>query len=200
MKKLLLICFFGMFFFNNSSAQYEFTAAELSFDGFFSASNLGNSFGIGPKLGIELNRNTYVGPSFRIQRASSNNLGNTFTQTVYGGGVFGQYRVPTSGKTTFFGGAEFEYLLSPYNYLTYEVLTTGRWAPTFFVCGGFNLKLSQYFSLNAGVYYDLVNAKNSPFRSGYAFKIKNEQGQVVRILPIIYRVSINIPIFTKKEQ
>jgi len=200
MNKFYLIFVFSMVFLPKIRAQYEFTGAELSFDGFFSASNLGNSFGIGPKIGIEVNKNTYFGPSFRIQRASSNNLGNTFTQTVYGGGVFGQYRVPTSGKTTFFGGAEFEYLLSPYNYLTYEVLTSGRWAPTFFLCGGFNLKLSNYFSLNAGVYYDLINAKNSPFRTGYAFKIKNEQGQVVRILPMLYRVSINIPIYAKKEE
>ena len=198
MNKFICICIFLFSFIRQIEAQYELTATELSFDGFFSASTLGNSFGIGPKIGLEFNKNTYIGPSVRIQRASSNNLGNTFTQTVYGGGVFGQYRLLTEGKTTFFGGAEFEYLLSPYNYLTYEVLTTGRWAPTFFICGGFNLKLSRYFSLNAGVYYDLINAKNSPFRAGYAFKIKNEQGQVVRILPMIYRVSINIPFYVKK--
>ena len=176
-------------------SQTEFTGAELNLDGFFSASNFGSSFGIGPKLGFQLNNSYYVGPSVRIQRASSNNLGNTYTQTVYGGGVFAHARMITEGKATIFGGAEFEYLLSPYNYLTYQTLTSHRWAPTLFICGGFNLKLSTYFSLNAGIYYDLINATNSPFRVGYAFKIKNEQGQVVRILPMIYRVSICIPIY-----
>ena len=188
---IILIIFSSNGFFS----QTEMTGSELNLDGFFSAGTLGTSFGIGPKLGVELNESFYVGPSFRIQRASSNNLGNTYTQTIYGGGVFAHARMKTEGKATVFGGAEFEYLLSPYNYLTFQTLTTNRWAPTFFLCGGFNLKLSKYFSLNAGIYYDLINATNSPFRVGYAFKIKNEQGQIVRILPIIYRVSICIPLY-----
>jgi len=179
-------------------AQTTFTGVELNFDGSFSAGTLGSSFGVGPKVGIELNEMFYVGPSFRIQRTSSNNLGNTFTQTIYGGGVFGHARMKTNGKATVYGGAEFEYLLSPYNYLTFQTLTSKRWAPTLFLCGGFNLKISSYFSLNAGIYYDIINATNSPFRVGYVFKIKDDQGAVVRILPMIYRLSICIPLYKAK--
>ena len=198
MKKLKFILLFVLSI-NFAFSQTKITGAELNLDGFFSASTFGSSFGIGPKIGIQLNELYSVGPSFRVQRASSNNLGNTFTQTIYGGGVFAHARMKTASKATIFGGAEFEYLLSPYNFLTFQTLTTNRWAPTFFLCGGFNLKLSKYFSLNAGIYYDLINAQNSPFRMGYAFKIKNEQGQVVRILPMIYRISISIPLYKVKE-
>lgn len=198
MKKLKFILLFVLPI-NFAFSQTKITGVELNLDGFFSASTFGSSFGIGPKIGIQLNELYSVGPSFRIQRASSNNLGNTFTQTIYGGGVFAHARMKTAGKATIFGGAEFEYLLSPYNFLTFQTLTTNRWAPTFFLCGGFNLKLSKYFSLNAGIYFDLINAQNSPFRMGYAFKIKNEQGQVVRILPMIYRISISIPLYKVKE-
>lgn len=198
MKKLKFILLFVLPI-NFAFSQTKITGVELNLDGFFSASTFGSSFGIGPKIGIQLNELYSVGPSFRVQRASSNNLGNTFTQTIYGGGVFAHARMKTVSKATIFGGAEFEYLLSPYNFLTFQTLTTNRWAPTFFLCGGFNLKLSKYFSLNAGIYYDLINAQNSPFRMGYAFKIKNEQGQVVRILPMIYRISISIPLYKVKE-
>jgi hypothetical protein len=69
-------------------------------------------------------------------------------------------------------------------------LTTNRWAPTLFVTAGAKIDIAKSVALTAGIYYDVINANNSPFRSAYAIKIKNEQGQVVQILPIIYRLSI----------
>jgi hypothetical protein len=44
------------------------------------------------------------------------------------------------------------------------------------------------------LFYDVINAQNSPFRSSYAFKMKNQTGQVVRILPVIYRITLFIPL------
>ena len=93
------------------------TGMEVGFDGFFGASNLGSSFGIGPKLGILLSENLVVGPSFRIQQTNSNFLGINTTQRIYGGGAFVHGRVVGSGKTHVYGGAEFEMLKSPYNYI-----------------------------------------------------------------------------------
>jgi hypothetical protein len=54
--------------------------------------------------------------------------------------------------------------------------------------------LHSPFNLNLALFYDVINADNSPFRSSYNFKIKNEFGQVVRILPIIYRITLFIPL------
>ena len=182
----------------NSKSQ-SIQGMEVGFDGFFGASNLGSSFGIGPKLGILLSENLVVGPSFRIQQTNSNYLGINTTQRIYGGGAFVHGRVVGSGKTHVYGGAEFEMLKSPYNYITYQPLTTKTWAPTLFLCGGVKLDLGKSVSLTAGLYYDVINAENSPFRSAYAIKLKNDQGQVVKILPIIYRLSLIIKLFESES-
>lgn len=196
MKKYLFFSLIFLSFYVNSQS---ITGTELGFDGFYGASNLGSSFGVGPKFGLLFSENLVAGPSFRLQQTTSNNLGVNTTRKIYGGGFFVHGRFISSGKTHLFGGAEFEYLRSPYNYITFQEITNNRWAPTLFLTGGVKLNLAKRVSITAGMYYDLINAKNSPFRSAYAIKLKNEQGQVVRILPIIYRLSI---IFTlsKSEQ
>jgi hypothetical protein len=196
MKKYL---FFSFILFNFHVNSQTITGTELGFDGFFGASNLGSSYGIGPKLGLLLSENLIIGPSFRLQQTTSNNLGVNTTRRIYGGGFFVHGRYMGSGKTHLYGGAEFEYLRSPFNYITFQELTDKRWAPTLFLTAGAKLDITKRISLTAGVYYDIINAQNSPFRSAYAIKIKNEQGQIVQILPIIYRLSI---IFTlsKTEQ
>jgi hypothetical protein len=54
MKKFVF-CFFVLL----SSLSYgqNITGTELGFDGFFGASNLGSSFGIGPKFGMLFGEN-----------------------------------------------------------------------------------------------------------------------------------------------
>ncbi|MEY3127322.1 MAG: hypothetical protein RL273_1499, partial [Bacteroidota bacterium] len=84
MKKFLFV--FLIFTIQDITAQIDVTSQELGIEGYFGASNQGGSFGIGPKFGFILNENIAVGPSFRIQRNWSNLLGNSFSQTVYGGG------------------------------------------------------------------------------------------------------------------
>lgn len=196
MKKFLIFSFLLLTF--HLKAQ-SITGTEFGFDGFFGASSLGSSYGIGPKFGMLLGDNFVIGPSYRLQQTTSNYLGVNTTRRIYGGGFFVHGRYLSNGKTHLYGGAEFEYLRSPFDYITFQELTNRRWAPTLFLTGGIKLNLAQRVSLTAGVYYDLINAKNSPFRSAYAIKIKNEQGQIVQILPIIYRLSI-IFTLTKSEQ
>jgi hypothetical protein len=187
MKKFVF-CFFVLL----SSLSYgqNITGTELGFDGFFGASNLGSSFGIGPKFGMLFGENLVVGPSFRLQQTNTNFLGVNTTLRIYGGGIFAHGRFVSTGKTHLYGGAEFEMLRSPFNFITFQELTTNRWAPTLFVTAGAKIDIAKSVALTAGIYYDVINANNSPFRSAYAIKIKNEQGQVVQILPIIYRLSI----------
>ena len=109
--------------------------------------------------------------------------------SVFGGGVFGHYRF----QNVLFAGAEFEMLKSPYTKL--GLLSSFQtWAPTLFVGGGFSREFNESFRINAGIMYDVINADNSPFRGSYNFTVKNEQGQVIRILPIIVRLAFFIPI------
>jgi hypothetical protein len=186
--KNFIICFFTIV--SSLANGQNITGTELGFDGFFGASNLGSSFGIGPKFGMLFGENLVVGPSFRLQQTNTNNFGVNTTFRIYGGGVFAHGRFISTSKTHLYGGAEFEMLRSPFNFITFQELTTNRWAPTLFLTAGAKIDISKSVALTAGVYYDLINAPNSPFRSAYAIKIKNEQGQVVQILPIIYRLSI----------
>jgi len=170
-------------------AQTEITSQELGIEGYFGASNQGGSFGIGPKFGFILNENIAIGPSFRIQRNWSNLLGNSFSQTVYGGGAFAHIRYKSKGKSTVFGAVEFEYLRSPYNYATNQQLNSKKWAPTLFIGGGFLVRVNKVVGINAGILYDVINADNSPFRSSYFFKQKNQAGVVTKIYPLIYRLT-----------
>lgn len=187
MKKFLFV--FLIFTIQDITAQIDVTSQELGIEGYFGASNQGGSFGIGPKFGFILNENIAIGPSFRIQRNWSNLLGNSFSQTVYGGGAFAHIRYKSKGKSTVFGAVEFEYLRSPYNYATNLELTSKKWAPTLFLGGGFLIRVNKVIGINAGILYDVIDADNSPFRSSYFLKQKNQAGVVTKIYPLIYRLT-----------
>ena len=187
MKKFLFV--FLIFTIQDITAQIDVTSQELGIEGYFGASNQGGSFGLGPKFGFILNENIAIGPSFRIQRNWSNLLGNSFSQTVYGGGAFAHIRYKSKGKSTVFGAVEFEYLRSPYNYATNQQLNSKKWAPTLFIGGGFLVRVNKVVGINAGILYDVINADNSPFRSSYFFKQKNQAGVVTKIYPLIYRLT-----------
>ena len=187
MKKFLFV--FLIFTIQDITAQIDLTSQELGIEGYFGASNQGGSFGIGPKFGFILNENIAVGPSFRIQRNWSNLLGNSFSQTVYGGGAFAHIRYKSKGKSTVYGAVEFEYLRSPYNYATNLELTSKKWAPTLFLGGGFLIRVNKVIGINAGLLYDVINADNSPFRSSYILRQKDQLGNVIKIYPLIYRLT-----------
>ena len=187
MKKFLFV--FLIFTIQNITAQIDVTSQELGIEGYFGASNQGGSFGIGPKFGFILNENIAIGPSFRIQRNWSNLLGNSFSQTVYGGGAFAHIRYKSNGKSTVFGAVEFEYLRSPFVDINFQNVTSKKWAPTLFLGGGFLVRVNNVIGINAGILYDVINADNSPFRSSYFFKQKNQAGVVTKIYPLIYRLT-----------
>ena len=187
MKKFLFV--FLIFTIQDITAQIDVTSQELGIEGYFGASNQGGSFGIGPKFGFILNENIAIGPSFRIQRNWSNLLGNSFSQTVYGGGAFAHIRYKSKGKSTVFGAVEFEYLRSPFVDINFQNVTSKKWAPTLFLGGGFLVRVNNVIGINAGILYDVINADNSPFRSSYFFKQKNQAGVVTKIYPLIYRLT-----------
>lgn len=180
MKKLVLLFLFGISLFGVAQ---KVEGTELGFDGFFSASNLGGSFGIGPKFGFRFNENLIAGPSARFQRTWSNYFGEKFGYTIYGGGVFVHARY----KNVLFGGAEAELLRSPINYV--NINSTRKLVPTLFLCAGFSKEFNEAIRLNVGLYYDIINHENSPFRQAYMMKVTDSQGQVVKYVPMIYRIS-----------
>jgi len=170
---------------------YEMDGSEIGFDLAFNASTFGGNAGIGLKYGFNFGESLIAGPSVRYERTwiKNNVTGTNGGFNVFGGGVFGHYRF----QNVLFAGAEFEMLKSPYTKLGL-LSSLSSWAPTFFVGGGFSREFNESFRINAGIMYDVINAENSPFKRSYNFKVKNEQGQVVKILPIIFRLAFFIPI------
>jgi hypothetical protein len=191
-KRLIMknwVFLIALLFAGKSIAQLQYMGSELGLEPYIGFSNLGGAVGGELKYAARLSENLLVGPSLRVQRNWSNNLGVQSNMTTWGGGVFAHYRY----QELVFGGVEFQYLKSPFSFVN-PLQVVKPWSPTLMVGGGFYLKLSDKVRLNAALFYDVINADNSPFRSSYTFKVKNEFGQVVRILPIIYRLTFFIPL------
>jgi len=187
MNKFILI--FAFFASLPAHTQLSYMGSELGLEPYVGFSNMGGAVGGELKYAARLSENLLVGPSLRVQRTWANNLGVQSQMTTWGGGVFAHYRY----QDLIFGGVEFQYLKSPFSFVN-PLEVVRPWSPTLMVGGGFYLKLTDKVRLNAALFYDVINAPNSPFRSSYTFQIKNEFGQVVRILPIIYRLTFFIPL------
>ena len=187
MRFSLFVAITSLLVFSNHS-QVTFDGSEIGLEIVAGGSNLGGSVGGDLKYAAVLNENFAVGPSFRLQRTWSNNLGQKFGFSVYGGGIFAHYRL----KNVVFAGMEFEVLHCPVNYV--NVNSSKSWLSTLFIGGGFSRDFNHKIRINAGVFYDVINAKNSPFRSSYNFNIKDVNGQIVKILPMIYRISFFFPL------
>jgi hypothetical protein len=189
-KKIMKHFLIGLFLCLSQFTSYaQIQSSELGIEAFGGGSQLGGTFGGELKYAVKLQNNLIIGPSFRLHRSWSNYLNVNSQFNMYGGGAFAHMRY----QDKVFAGVEFQMLHSPFNFITFQA-GQKKWAPTLFVGGGFYLKLAPKINLNLALFYDVINADNSPFRSSYNFKIKNELGQVVRILPIIYRITLFIPL------
>ena len=189
---IVLICFLAL----EVNAQTEYDGSEVGIELHGGASNLGGTFSLGLKYAAILNENYAVGPSFRLQRLWNNNLGVSTSANLWGGGIWAHIRY----KNVLFGGIEFEMIKSPYNPIGW-VPAERTWSPTLFIGGGFSKEYNEKIRINLGIFYDVINAENSPFRSSYTIKIKDSQtGQVQKILPIIYRINFFIPIRFKQKE
>ena len=193
MRIILFLCITSVFSLSFHS-QVSYDGSEIGLEIVAGGSNLGGSVGGDLKYAAVLNENFAVGPSFRLQRTWSNNLGQKFGFSVYGAGVFAHYRL----KNVVFAGIEFEALHCPVNYV--NVNSSKSWLSTLFIGGGFSRDFNHKIRINAGVFYDVINADNSPFRSSYNFNVKNEAGQIVKILPMIYRISFFFPLGWKESK
>lgn len=161
--------------------------SEIGLDGSFSASTLGGASNLGIKYGLTKNENYIYGPSFRIMKywSSFNGINYNFNLKGYGG--FFHYRY----QNTIFLGGELEVFKINY------ALTLGAkspWIPTLFLGAGFSKEYYNKFRVNVGIFYDVVNNLNSPFRVNY--KVKNSLGMLI---PVTYRFAFFIPIFKAEK-
>ncbi len=171
-----------------------FQGSEIGVDVAFTASSNGGNVGLGLKYGAKFGKYIIAGPSVRYDLTwVKNQIGTANGQngkySVYGGGAFLHGRF----FNALFVGAEFEYLRSPYS-KNGALTGLSTWAPTLFLGGGFSMEFNEKIRLNAGIMYDVINAQNSPFRGSYSITQKDANGNIVRILPIIYRIAFFIPI------
>ena len=176
---------------NTNAQDFEMNGSEIGFDVSFSSSTLGGNVGLGLKYGLNFGENLILGPSARYERTWVKNqtTGLNGSYNVYGGGVFVHGRF----FNVLFAGVEYEILKSPFA-VNGLLSVSNSWAHTLFLGGGFSKEFNESIRINAGIYYDLINAENSPFRRSYSVSQKNELGQVVKIYPIIFRLAFFIPL------
>lgn len=171
------------------------TGSEIGIDGYFGASSQGGSYGLGLKYGYKKTPEFIWGPSFRLMRYWSNPYNSIYVghYNVWGGGIYAHYRYQ---NLLFFGG-EFELLKNPFALLNNAKT---EWVPTLFLGGGFSKEYNEKIRLNVGIFYDVINSINSPFRTSYTMKKTSTTGQIVGYVPVIYRLSIFIPLNKNKEE
>jgi len=161
MKKLLVILLLCI---SQIGMSQKVEGTEVGVDGFFGASSMGGSFGIGLRYGWKFNEYFIAGPIVRYQRYWTNNTftGQKFSYNAYGSGVFGYARF---GNVIFLG-ADIEFMRSPLT--TYGAISSnGVLAPAAFLGGGFSREFNESIRINAGIFYYLVVPVNSAFMYGY---------------------------------
>jgi hypothetical protein len=197
MKRLFFFAFLQIALIFNLRAQF-LQGTEIGIDGSLNASNLGGAAGCGIKFGLKTSENFIFGPSIRFNRAWSTPTYSTqkFSFTNWGAGLFAHGRY----GNVVFGGVEAEVIQNK-NIFVDTLAVFKRAIPTIFICGGFSKEFNGFVRLNFGLYYDLINALNSPYRNAYMITIKDPQtGQIVRRLPILYRITFFFPLPHKKKE
>jgi hypothetical protein len=193
LKYLLFFCSFTGIVFaqddENFSTDSKTLPQEIGLDGFFSTGTFGGTFALGLKYGFKFGeeKNFIAGPALRIQRSWSNNLGQKFAFNILGLGAFFHARF----YNALFLGTELEFLNSP---IQYNILTPPKqFVPVLFAGGGYSQEFDTGFRINVGIFYDLINNLNSPYRLFYTAKKENGV-----IIPVLYRLALFIPITPKQ--
>jgi hypothetical protein len=115
------------------------------------------SFGIYPMLGYKLTPKISGGVEAGYEYV---NYSSGQTSNNYGGSVFGRYRV---GRNLY---AHAEYQSINYEIFSTRNSSTREWVPALLLGGGYVKGLNARTSLYAEVLFDVLNDKNSPYKSG----------------------------------
>lgn len=167
---------------------------EIGVDGYFSAGSNGGNFGAGLKLGLKTNSESQVigGPSFRLFRTWSNGYLTTTIPSSFNIIGLGAWLHVRFQNVLYLGG-EFEALKVPGNYFYTTPGASKEWIPTLFLGGGYSKAFNETFRLNLGIFYDVINNLNNPYRASYLTKKKvGPNGQPGALIPILYRIELFI--------
>ncbi len=199
MKTNFIILLCCLFTFQAVSVKAQLIeGTELGVDGFLSGSTLGGAFGMGTKFGFKTSENFIFGPSIRFNRGWASTTFNTigYNFTNWGAGLFAHGRY----GNVLFGGVEAEVMQNKNIFVNPDAVFK-KYVPTVFICGGFSKEFNQLVRVNVGLYYDLINSLNSPYRNAYIISIKDPNtGAIVRRLPMIYRISFFFPLTHKEKE
>tara|TARA_R110002072_G_scaffold2815_2_gene22205 strand:+ start:7191 stop:7772 length:582 start_codon:yes stop_codon:yes gene_type:complete len=191
MIKYFSLLLFASFSLHSNAQEFTMERPEIGFDVAFSSSTLGGNVGIGLKYSaFQVGDILVIGPSARYERTWVKNSfsGVNGGYNVFGGGVFAHARF----YNALFLGLEYELLKSPYTSNGFLTGINPSWANTLFIGGGFSKEFNESFRINAGLMYDVINAENSPFKRSYSITQKDANGNIVKILPIIFRLAFFI--------
>lgn len=186
MKKYLIFCFLTFTTLLNAQWKNDEVAVGLG----FGKSNLSGNFSINLKYNLPKVDETHAyGPMFRWQRGWSNNVATNQQSsfTIWGPGAFYHYRF----LDVLFAGVEFEYLRTPFSFTLLQPFN--KWVPILNLGAGYSQSF-DFVRVNFGLFYDVIDNTNSPMRPQYFMKQKNEAGQVIRILPVIYKLQFFFPL------
>ncbi|MEJ6492680.1 MAG: hypothetical protein QNL60_09505 [Flavobacteriales bacterium] len=194
MKKMVFLSLFIISSFSYSQTYAEMLKSEIGIDGYFSIGNQGGNFSAGLKWGLlqkKEDSKIIIGPSVRWIRVWTKNLafGNQATSyNIVGVGGFIHARV----FEALYAGIEIEGLKSPISYT--NITPQKTWIPTVFIGGGYSKSFDENFRLNIGIFYDIVNNLNSPYRPSYVAKKTGPNGEPGALIPVLYRVQLFIPL------
>jgi hypothetical protein len=192
---LLLLTSFAWAQDDEETVAFDGVVPEIGLDGYFSAGNQGGNLGAGLKIGFKGSSESQVigGVSLRMFRSWStgNITGIPASYTIYGPGVWCHVRF----QNVLYLGGEFEALKVPGNYFYTTAGANQKWIPTLFLGGGYSKSWNEKIRLNLGIFYDIINNLDNPYRKSYLTKKKvGPTGQAGALIPILYRVELMIPL------
>lgn len=175
---------------------FEGVVPEIGLDGYFSAGNTGGNLVGGLKLGFKGSSESQVigGVSLRLFRtwSTGNITGFPSSYNIFGPGAWCHVRF----QNVLYLGAEFEALKMPENYFAFNASgNPQKWIPTLFLGGGYSKSWEEKIRLNIGIFYEVINNLNNPYRNSYLTRKKvAATGAPGALIPILYRVEVMIPL------
>ncbi|MCJ8288868.1 MAG: hypothetical protein HRT58_05590 [Crocinitomicaceae bacterium] len=194
---IVSIAFYSLSYCQESIDPNVDKSLEICADFTFGASERGNHFGAGLKLGFKVKEYLIVGPVLRYNRINflNGSFGVNKSFNSYGGGGFMEMHF----AKILFLGFEVNAVNSPFKFT--EVfsgsidLNKELWTINAFISVGVSISVKNQFRLNGCISYDVINRGNSPFYFSYPIY---EGGGSQKTIPIMYRLGVSIPIGGRK--
>jgi len=119
--------------------------------------------GAQPLVAYKLTPKLSVGGQFSYEYISDKRYNYEQNGSNYGFSIFTRYRV----TPRLYAHTEFE--MMSYKWFYFDGTDERKWAPMFFVGGGYSQPISKNVYLNAQVLFDVLNNENSPYNDWEPF-------------------------------